>query len=170
MQPVDGSEALIDALQSNLGPLRSMLIRRIGNEDDALDLLQDTYLRCVEAKTDSAIDNPRSYVWRLALNLAIDHQRSDARRQRLYSVDYASLAYAQATTGDPQTTTATSAYLKAFRRAIARLPPDCRRAYLMSRRDNLTYDLIARELGVPTNMVKKHIKRAIVVLRSHLPE
>jgi len=170
MRSAEGSEALINALHSNLAHLRSVLIRRIGNEDDVLDLLQDTYLRCAEVETGSVIENPRGYVWQLALNLAIDHQRSDARRQRLYCVDYASLSAAQAPAGDPLENTAAFAYLKSFQRALGELPSDCRRAYLMSRRDGLTYEQIARELGVSTNMVKKHIKRAIAVLRFHLIE
>ena len=84
MEAVDCSGALVSALQNNLAPLRSMLIQRTGNEDDALDLLQDTYLRCAEVRTAAIIENPRSYVWRLALNLVIDYKRSCTRRQRLY--------------------------------------------------------------------------------------
>lgn len=168
MREAESDASLASFVQSNLGPLRSMLVQRIGNEDDALDLLQDTYLRCAEVSPGASIDNPRNYVWRLATNLVIDYQRSRARQQRVYCVDEAALGSARASTASPEDNTAALAYLRAFQRTIEGLPRESRRAYVLSRRDGLTYEEIAREMGVSSNMVKKHIKRAIAVLRFHL--
>ncbi|MEE4279932.1 MAG: RNA polymerase sigma factor [Halieaceae bacterium] len=166
MREAQGGDALTSVVQSNLGPLRSVLIKRIGNEDDALDLLQDAFLRCAELGPDATIDNPRGYVWRLAMNLVVDYHRSRNRQQRLFCQDDAALGAALALHADPEEITASLRYLGSFRRAVAALPPDARRAYLLSRREGLTYEEIAREMGVSSNMVKKHIKRAIAVLRT----
>jgi RNA polymerase sigma-70 factor (ECF subfamily) len=49
---------------------------------------------------------------------------------------------------------------------LSELSPDCRRAFHLSRHHGLGYPEIAGIMGVSTNMVKKHVVKALAALRS----
>lgn len=51
---------------------------------------------------------------------------------------------------------------------IDRLPPVCKKVFVMSRFREMTYDDISKELGISTNTVKYHIKNALAVLKKEL--
>lgn len=55
-----------------------------------------------------------------------------------------------------------------IRRAISRLPEECRRVFLKSRFEEKKYEEIARELGISINTVKYHIKNALSLLYKEL--
>ncbi|MDR1864808.1 MAG: RNA polymerase sigma-70 factor [Bacteroidales bacterium] len=60
-----------------------------------------------------------------------------------------------------------------LRKAIEKLPPQCRIIFNMSRNDRLTHDEIAQKLGVSINTVHMQIRRALeklrIALRDFLP-
>jgi len=51
--------------------------------------------------------------------------------------------------------------LRQFHDAMAELPADCRRAFLMHGVDGLTYAEIADRLGISESMVYRHLTRAV---------
>ena len=57
-----------------------------------------------------------------------------------------------------------------IRRAISRLPEECRRVFLKSRFEEKKYEEIARELGISINTVKYHIKNALARLHERLAQ
>lgn len=52
--------------------------------------------------------------------------------------------------------------------AIDLLPDQYRKAFLLSRKDDLKYEEIAAEMGISINTVKLYIKKALAVLRENL--
>ncbi len=61
-------------------PLFRYLVRLVGNEERAADLLQDTFVRALRAQGKPMPDNPSAWLYRIATNLAYDALR---RRRRL---------------------------------------------------------------------------------------
>jgi RNA polymerase sigma-70 factor (ECF subfamily) len=59
--------------------------------------------------------------------------------------------------------------LDALRRAIAELPPRCRRVFLMNSLEEKSYKEIAADLRLSVNTVKTHLAKAYRFLRSRLP-
>jgi RNA polymerase sigma-70 factor (ECF subfamily) len=57
-----------------------------------------------------------------------------------------------------------------FDSLMASLPEQCRRAYRMSRIDDMTYEEIAAQMNISTNTVKHHIKTALQKLRIGLSD
>lgn len=53
-----------------------------------------------------------------------------------------------------------------FDSLMERLPEQCRKAFLMSRIDDMTYEEIAAQMDVSVNTVKYHIKTALQKLRT----
>ena len=52
--------------------------------------------------------------------------------------------------------------------AIQKLPPVCRKVFMMSRFREMSYEEISKELGISVNTVKYHIKTALVILKKEL--
>ena len=55
-----------------------------------------------------------------------------------------------------------------IREAVASLPDDSRRVFVLSRYEGKTYELMAKELGISVNTVKYPIKRALRMLYNRL--
>ncbi|MDP4276117.1 MAG: RNA polymerase sigma-70 factor [Bacteroidota bacterium] len=57
-----------------------------------------------------------------------------------------------------------------IRLCIEQLPDECRTVFTLSRYENLTYEEIAKQLGISVNTVYYHIRNALVALRKNLSE
>src|ERR1700733_857809 len=74
--------ASIPTDRSTWRALAGRIARRLGNSDDAEDLLHSAYLQMTEAKTRRTISAPIPYLVRSAVNLGIDHRRRDRLMDR----------------------------------------------------------------------------------------
>jgi RNA polymerase sigma factor (sigma-70 family) len=83
MSPGD-SNPLSDDFRNRLntrfhGPLMSFFTRRTGDRVQAEDLTQETLLRVINAAVRNRIDNPDSFVFKVAMNLLRDAKRKQVR-------------------------------------------------------------------------------------------
>jgi RNA polymerase sigma-70 factor (ECF subfamily) len=172
-QGLDGEQAaLLDAWVHYRGRLHALCLRWVGGDaDDAADVLSQVALRAVEEHAEQAtvISNYRGWLTRLAWNLCMDLHREKALRFRtlerfaLHSrIDVAA-----------RETHAEAEYLgrelgARILRAIDGLPPrlrePCRRRFL----DDAPYELIAEELGLTNETVRKRIQEARDILYERL--
>ena len=60
--------------------------------------------------------------------------------------------------------------LKTIEEALFELPTKCRQAFVMHRQNNLSYPVIAQQLGVSTSMVEKYIIQALKHFRNKLEQ
>lgn len=83
--PVDGDSnfaCVLGAWQAHATELRGYLARRVGDTAGAEDLLHDVFIRAMqEGQGFCQLDNPRAWMFRVARNVATDHER----RQRATS-------------------------------------------------------------------------------------
>jgi RNA polymerase sigma-70 factor (ECF subfamily) len=54
--------------------------------------------------------------------------------------------------------------------SCAGMPEKCREVFYLSRREHLSYQHIAEQLGISVNTVEKHMVKALKILRSRLKE
>lgn len=67
---------VLGAWQRHEQELRGFLVSRLGDHDDAEDLMQEVFLRALrEGEGFCALDNPRAWLFRVARNAAVDRQR-----------------------------------------------------------------------------------------------
>ena len=151
--------------------LRGFFVRR-GANDEAEDLVQETYLRLLRAhQTEgAAIGNPEAYLFTVALNLA---REQAVRRQRpVHSLDETEhMAAALLAVGDSvEDATERAQRRQRLQQLLATLPERTRAVLVMQYRDGLSYKQIAQRMGVSSHMVKKHVVRGLATCRRALAE
>jgi RNA polymerase sigma factor (sigma-70 family) len=151
---------LIDFLSQRYGDLKRRLTRVLGSDELAGDALQDTWLRLrrMEEQAPLSILNPRAYLLRMAVNIALNNLRSQSRAVPRSEVD-ALLEVADPAPGPEQTAEARSE-LEALRKIIAHMPQRRRDILLMVRWEGLSQKEVAERLGVTLPTVEHELKRA----------
>jgi RNA polymerase sigma-70 factor (ECF subfamily) len=151
------------------GPvLRGFFVRR-GANDEAEDLVQETYLRLLRAHQHQgdAIANPEAYLFTVALNLA--REQAVRRRRPMLPIEelenITTLLAAEESVEDAAERAQRRQRLQAL---LGTLPDHTRAVLVMQYRDGLSYKQIAERLGVSSHMVKKHVVRGLSVCRRAL--
>ena len=167
------SDTMVRAFVEQQGSLRALLMRRLGDREEVLDVLQDAFVKAVSSsQTNGHIANPEAYLKRMVINLAIDRRREKGRSGKVFERGDTIDADRNpcATNGlTPERLAQDRQRLRMMQDVLDTLPEACRTAFLLSRCDGLTYDEIAGHLGVSRNMVKKHLVRALKELRAAMP-
>jgi RNA polymerase sigma-70 factor (ECF subfamily) len=150
------------------GVLREFLRRRLASEDDAQDLAQEVYLRLTRLDRPERVRCLKAFAFRTALNLLRDRARRVHTRvsERAVGIDDVDLPDPGA---DPQAALESDQALAAIERALGRLHPATRQAFLMHRIDERPQGEVAAALGVSVSMVEKHIVKALTEVRRALP-
>lgn len=143
-------------------------VGRIVRRSDVEDILQEAFVRSFEAGRHSPIRDARAFLMRTATNLALNHvarkdQRAVGPLEDLSPEDTPSAHEAPL---DAQID-ADRRFL-AFCRAVATLPEQCRRAFILRKIYGLSQQEIARELGIAESTVEKHIARGLLLCRERL--
>lgn len=141
-------------------PLGMYALRMVDDADVAEDLVQDAFMKVWLYIGDGGeIDNFSSFMYRTVRNVCLTHLR--VRREML---DASNIPEVGAEEID------TSFRDARIWKAIDNLPEKCREVFLMSKRDGLTNEEIAEELGVSIKTVKNQMTKAFSRLREALSD
>lgn len=149
------------------GDLERFLAMRLPSRADAEDLSQETYLRLLRVERADLVRKPEALLYRIASNLVYEFYLKRGARERSDTELVESAASGRRATEERADARRRIAKLE---RVTATLPPKCRAALVMARRDGMTYPEIAKRLGVSTNMVKKYLKQAHALCRKRMKE
>jgi RNA polymerase sigma-70 factor (ECF subfamily) len=167
--PESSSHSLVETFRQSAGDLQRFLARRLGCADTAADLVQETFLRVAELSSARPPENPRAFLFRVAANLAIDHQR----RLR-YEARYESRDESGAATVDDRPSAEAQLLSKQqvvrLHKAIAELPPKCRDVFILHKFHHLSYADVAIRLGITKSTVVKHMIKALGHCRRRIEE
>lgn len=162
----DKKKTMLECFVASYAELSRHLTRRFGRNLDPQDVMQDTYLRLQAIPADTEILNQRSYLFRMASNLATDRMRSQPPPASIASVD--ELDEAPDEGASPERIIDYRQRLEHLKQAIAALPPRQRQVLLMHKFDGLTHAQIAAELGISRSAVEKLIMKALAHLRDRM--
>ena len=159
---------LVQRYQDRLYPT---MLRLTGDAEDALDLLQDAFLRAFE-KLDRFHGDSAFYTWvyRIAVNLAL----SGRRRRRVIARSRGGTPCDPAELADDLDQTDPTRPLERRERddliqeALDSLAPDHRAVVVMKEFDGLRYEEIAAILAIPVGTVRSRLHRARLDLREKL--
>lgn len=139
--------------------LLGFLRRRLRVPEDANDIAQETYIRMLKYEGERGIQSPPSMLFRIAANIAVDYRRSAQRHcaSGHVAIDSVELVAEQSA----ERTLDAERRLERLAAAIERLPPKCRRVFVLSRVHGLSYPEIAEECGISVKAVEKHVSRGL---------
>ncbi|MBD9680142.1 sigma-70 family RNA polymerase sigma factor [Pseudomonas sp. PDM18] len=154
------SSSLLQSFQAHYADLMRFLARRLGDNQRAADVAQDTWLRLADHPAEAEVQDPRAYLFRVAGNIAIDNLRREGRLAELHVDEAAANDLSDPASGLEHRLLAHEA-LEHLDAALDQLPANAREALLMNRVDGLTHAQIAQRLGVSESMVGKYIVQAM---------
>ncbi|ALA57323.1 RNA polymerase sigma factor [Nitrospira moscoviensis] len=160
---------LLQAFQACAADLRRFFTGRVRCEQMAADLTQEIYLRLARIDQPHLIADLRSYLFRIAANLATDHERARQRRAALVN-DEADWLAVPDRAASPEQALLAKEELRLVEEALHELSPLCRRIFFLNRFEGLPHGVIAARLGVCKSTVEKNIARALNHCRERLED
>lgn len=165
----DDRHRLLSAFAEHRVALQRFLHRKLRDLALAEDLTQETWLRAAHVQSPAAIDNPRGFLFRIASNLALDHQRHASHRIELPSTP----AVAEAVADRQPSPEAVALHRSEFHRllsAVEGLPPRCREVFVLGKFEGMSLADIAQRLGISRNTVVTHMVNALAVLEREMSD
>jgi len=135
--------------------------------DDVEDLIQRTFLDCVESRDRVREDGFRAYLFTVARNRLFDHLRAAQRRPERVDI---SLRSVEDLGTSPSTKLARTEHERLLIRALRSIPLDYQIALELAYWEQLSGREIAVVLGIAENTVRSRMSRARDALRAKLEQ
>ena len=167
--------ALNDLMERHATPVFHFLCRMVGNEDDANDLAQETFVRVFRARTNFRTGEKFStWLFTIAANLARNHFRWRARHPNV-SLE-TETGETEQTLGStlpandpaPNEQALAGECAAAVRAAVGKLPEDLREAIVLCEWEELSLAEAAAILETTPKAVESRLYRARQILRERL--
>ena len=167
--------ALNDLMERHAKPVFHFLCRMLGNEDDANDLAQETFVRVFKSRGSFRAEQKFStWLFTIAANLARNHFRWRARHPNI-SLDAENPETEQslgstlpANNPAPNEQALTAERAKAVRLAVSKLPEDLREAMVLCEWEERSVAEAAAILETTPKAVESRLYRARQILRARL--
>jgi RNA polymerase sigma factor (sigma-70 family) len=153
------ADELARLFESHNHSLKSFLMARIGNEHEVQEVVQEAYARLLQLDRPSAVSFLRAYLFKTAAHIAVDRARQRQARER---IDRALLEHEEMESPSADRYVLALEQIALVEQALAELPPNYRRAFILRRYHEWPPEQIARELGTQLRMVRNYISRATV--------
>lgn len=167
--------ALNDLMARHAAPVFHFLCRMVGNEDDANDLAQETFVRVFKSsKSFRANEKFATWLFAIAANLARNHFRWRRRHPNVSLETEAGNSEQTlggtlpASSPTPNESTLTAERAAAVRQAVAQLPDDLREAIVLCEWEERSVAEAAAILETTPKAVESRLYRARRRLRERL--
>jgi RNA polymerase sigma-70 factor (ECF subfamily) len=138
------------------------LASRLKDIQAAREVAQEAYVRVLELENLSAVGFLRSYLFKVAGNLAIDRMRQQQSRARLDRIsDFDDFL----DTLPPERTVIAREELAFLGQVVGELPAKYQQAFRLHRLEDQRFEEIAREMGLKERMVRRYVTNALLYLR-----
>jgi RNA polymerase sigma factor (sigma-70 family) len=170
-------QRLTDTIGREQGRLRNFIRRRVDDEADAEDILQDVFSELIEAyRLMKPIEQVGAWLYRVARNRIIDRFRK--KRPQSLSAD----AVPESEEGDrlsledllpspdagPEASYARSILVEELEEAIDELPEEQREAFVAHEFEGKSFKELSAETGVGVNTLVSRKHHAVLYLRGRL--
>jgi len=138
---------------------------RLHSVQEAKEVAQEAYVRLLSLDDSGAVSFLRAFLFKTAMNLAVDRLRTRNRQRQAMSAGlYDELREAPT----PDHEAAQAEEVEIVRRLIGELPPKCRRAFLLHRIYGEDFPQIAKQMELSERMVRHYVLRAALYCRAGL--
>ena len=135
--------------------LKRFIGRYLYKREDIDDMAQETFLRAYSATQGRILASPKAYLFQVAKTMALKELTKKSRQLTDFIEESQVCELASDSTLEQDLEAEQKVRL--LFEAIAELPPQCRRVFLMRKYQAMSHKEIAAELGVSTSAVEKHI-------------
>jgi RNA polymerase sigma-70 factor (ECF subfamily) len=170
-----GEDCVLNELMTNWRqPLVAFIYRYIGNQTDALDLAQETFVRVYETRSRYTVRAKFStWLFAISLNLCRNYlhrnQRREGRIAESWDTEGAELVESLRTLDDsPDQALIKSESISILKEALAKLPHDLRSAILLYEYEGLSYEEVASILRCSVKAIEMKLYHARALLRKRL--
>lgn len=151
------------------GDLRAWLRRSFAVAGDVDDIIQETYCRLAGLAHVDHVDQPRSYLFQTARNVALEQIRR-ARVVRIETVSEMDSLNLMHDAPSAERVISGRRELERVRSLIAVLPERCRRIFEMRKIEGVSQREIARRLGVTEHVVENESVRGLRAILAAMTE
>jgi RNA polymerase sigma factor (sigma-70 family) len=174
VQMTDSKANSITAIVNDYGRrLLGFIRKRVSNEADAEDILQDVFYQLLGNK--EPIDQVASWLFTVARNKIIDSKR----KKRPLSADFLFSNAEDAEMGEwmdilmdetanPETVYLRSLFQETLKEALNELPEEQKQAFVLNELDGIPFKQISDETGIPVNTLISRKRYAVLYLREKL--
>lgn len=150
------TDLVIKIVEEHTHSLRTYFYNRLRCNDDVEDFMQELYFRALSYKEPTQIRSVKNFVFTIALNLVRDSARRCSTRLIKNSVPIEEDEFLDESF-NPERTVENRDKIKKFYETMNELSPNCKKAFLLTRIDGLSYKEVALKMGVSVSMVEKHL-------------
>ncbi len=158
--------SLLDSFLSCKAML-SRVVGRMVRPDEIEDIVQETFVLSYAACRTQHIDNPKAFMLRVARNIALDQLKKADRRlncsledldedELLSQLEFTELRYQS------------EERFLAFCRAVATLPVNCRRSFILKKVYGLSLSEISEHLDISKSTVEKQIAKGMLMVVKYM--
>lgn len=150
------------AFLENEGAIRRFLSRFFSRRTEIDDITQETFLRAFQAERDRDVQEPKAFLFGVARHVAINELAKKKTRAIVEFIEDSS-----GSTDIPSETRLDDLVdsrqrLRVFCEAIATLPAQCQRVFIMKKVYGLSHKDISNRLGISVSTVEKHVANGLL--------
>jgi RNA polymerase sigma-70 factor (ECF subfamily) len=160
---VNRTPLLIDELYKNhRGWLHQWLRQKLGNTEQAADLVQDTFIKLLQTRDELlGIKEPRAYLTSIAKNLLIDQVRRK-RIEQAYLDGLSQMEYMLDAVASPEDQMQIIQALEQLCKALEGVSAKAQQAFILHYLEGYTHKETAQQLGVSSKMIQKYLASCLV--------
>jgi RNA polymerase sigma factor (sigma-70 family) len=160
-------EWFLDQIFRHRAALHRYLRKFTSGAEDIEDLVQETYVRVYALDNYRAVDSPKALLFRIAHNMAVERARRLTTQATDSVADLEALTVSS-TEAAPEEQIDARRRFESFCAAVDRLPPLCRRVFVLRKVYKLSHEEISDVLGVSHSTIEKHVTKGLVRCRDYL--
>lgn len=162
---------ILKSFLQNEKALKKYLTRFFSRAQDIDDAAQETFLKAFASEAKTEIRAPKSFLFKVAKHTALNEIAKKANNTTDFIEDSAS-SHVLEDEGQVSAEQELDSKQKliVFSKAVASLPPNCRRVFLLRKMDGLKVKEIARKLDISVSGVEKHIATGLVKCSQYFRE
>ena len=151
---------LLAAFQKHQGALKRFIARYLSSQHDIEDVAQESFLRAFRAGMEYDVRQPKSFLFRIAKNVAVSQLRLKSR-QITDSIEEQLGDDMLCNEWTLEDDLIARERLGAHCEAVAALPPQCRRVYILRKVHGMSHREIAEKLSISHKTVEKHLYKGM---------
>lgn len=155
-----GESPLLRSFLRNESFLKRFIRRYLPQPEDVDEVVQESFLRAYAVECERPIERPKSFLFQIARNEALDRLRRKAHQ----ITDYMEELACPPITNDSQSVDEQVEHrqqVALFCEAVATLPLQCRKAFLLRKVYGMSHREVANALGISVSTVEKHQAAAL---------